>query len=283
MKKITILAMAAAIGLAANAQQGGATNKGDFETKDFGSFKLHVYNSNDVMSDASYIIEAPNALVTMEQPLFKDNAAEFDRYLGSLGKPVAKRIADYHLGGTGDSELVMAEGMAAFTKQGAYAAMMEGFAKNFGDAIVSLPTGKAEEIAFGKAMTCDGVEFSFSHGVASDFPAASINIGGKAYFSHWAPAKAHMNALQITSPEAIDAEITEADNALRSGCEVFIGGHGGMADKSAEEFKAKYLRTMKEIYRGNKTAQTFVAAMKQAFPSLAGEDGLEAVANNLYK
>ena len=28
----------------------------------------------------------------MEQPLFKDNVAEFDTYLSELGKPVEKRI-----------------------------------------------------------------------------------------------------------------------------------------------------------------------------------------------
>ena len=28
--------------------------KGSFEVRDFGSFKLHVYNSGDVMTDAMY-------------------------------------------------------------------------------------------------------------------------------------------------------------------------------------------------------------------------------------
>lgn len=282
MKSIIISALAAIVSLTAAASQNGNV-QGNFETKDFGSFKLHVYNSNDVMSDASYIIESPNVLVTLEEPLFKVNVAEFDSYLDSLNKPVAKRIADYHLGGTGDSGIVMAEGMSEFTKQGAYAAMMSGFAESFGDAIVSLPTGEAEEIPFGTTMTCDNVGYTFNHGVATDFPAASINIGGKVYFTHWAPSKAHMTALQITSPAAIDAELAEINNALQSGCEVLIGGHGGMADKSTAEFRAEYLKKMKEIYGANNTAQAFTEAMKQAFPTLAGEEGLADIANNLYK
>ncbi len=48
---------------------------------DFDSFKLHVYYTND-------------ALVTMEQPLFKDNIAEYNTYLESLNQPVSQRIAD---------------------------------------------------------------------------------------------------------------------------------------------------------------------------------------------
>ena len=34
----------------------------------------------------------------MEQPLFKDNVAEFDTYLSELGKPVEKRITFYTSG-----------------------------------------------------------------------------------------------------------------------------------------------------------------------------------------
>ena len=41
--------------------------KGRFEVHDLGHFKLHVYYTNDVLGDASYIVEGKDALVTMEQ------------------------------------------------------------------------------------------------------------------------------------------------------------------------------------------------------------------------
>lgn len=88
--------------------------KGRFEVYDLDNCKLHVYYTNDALGDASYIIEGENTLVTMEQPLFKDNVAEFDTYLSGLGKPVEKRITDYHVGGTGNHDVVMAQGMPAF-------------------------------------------------------------------------------------------------------------------------------------------------------------------------
>ena len=81
-----------------------AQTKGRFEIHDLGNCKLHVYYTNDALGDASYIIEGKDALVTMEQPLFKDNVAEFDTYLSELGKPVEKRITDYHVGGTGSHD-----------------------------------------------------------------------------------------------------------------------------------------------------------------------------------
>lgn len=127
---------------------GMAQTKGRFEVHDMGSFKLHVYHTNDALGDASYIIEGKEAHVTMEQPLFRDNVAEFDAYLSELGKPVEKRITDYHAGGTGSHDVVMAQGMPAFMKGETYGGMMEGFAQALGDALAAMPTGKATEVAF---------------------------------------------------------------------------------------------------------------------------------------
>mgnify|MGYP001778328545 FL=1 len=260
-----------------------AQTKGRFEVHDLGNCKLHVYYTNDALGDASYIIEGKDALVTMEQPLFKDNVAEFDTYLSNLKKPVEKRITDYHVGGTGNHDVVMAEGMPEFTKGEMYGGMMQGFAQAFGDALTDMPTGKASEVAFGTTQTWAGVTFEFRPGASSDFPGASIFIGGKAYYTHWTPAKAHASHLQISSPAAIDAEIAEAENSLASGAELFIGGHGGAARRDAVEFKIAYLKKMKELLAKNGTVQDFVDGMKKAYPGLPGEAGLEDLGKALYK
>ena len=260
-----------------------AQTKGRFEVHDLGKYKLHVYYTNDALGDASYIIEGKDALVTMEQPLFKDNVAEFDIYLSKLEKPVEKRITDYHVGGTGNHDVVMAQGMPEFTKGEIYGGMMKGFAQAFGDALTDMPTGKASEVAFGTTQTWAGVSFEFRHGATSDFPGASILIGGLAYYTHWTPAKAHVSHLQISSPAAIDAEIAEAENSLASGAKLFIGGHGGAAKRDAVEFKITYLKKMKELLTTKQSAQAFVDAMKQAYPGLPGEAGLEDLGKALYK
>ena len=248
-----------------------AQTKGRFEVHDLGNFTLHVYYTNDALGDASYIIEGKDALVTMEQPLFK------------LGKTVETRITDYHVGGTGNHEVVMAEGMPQFTKGEIYGGMMKGFAQAFGEALTDMPTGKASEVAFGTTQTWAGVLFEFRHGATSDFPGASILIGGKVYYTHWTPAKAHVSHLQVSSPAAIDAEIAEAEKSLASGAELFIGGHGGAAKRDAVEFKIAYLKKMKEVLGNNQTAQAFMDDMKKVFPGLPGEAGLEELSKALYK
>ena len=278
MKKILSTLTVAGMALGASAQ-----DKGRFEVYDLGDFKLHVYYTNDALGDASYIIEGGDALVTMEQPLFRENVAEFDAYLSKLGRKVEKRITDYHVGGTGSHDVVMAEGMPEFTKGEIYGGMMKGFAQMFGDALTDMPTGKAAEVAFGTTQTWAGVPFEFRRGAASDFPGASILIGGKVYYTHWAPAKAHASHLQISSPAAIDAEIAEAEKSLKSGAELFIGGHGGAAMADAVQFKIDYLKTVKGMLAENGTPETFVGAMKRAYPDLPGADGLGELAKALYK
>ena len=278
MKKILLTLAVASMTLGASAQE-----KGRFEVNDLGNFKLHVYYTNDALGDASYIIEGRKALVTMEQPLFKDNVAEFDAYLSKLGKKVEKRITDYHVGGTGSHDVVMAEGMPEFTKGEIYGDMMAGFAQIFGEALTDMPDGKATEVEFGSTHTWAGVPFEFRHGAASDFPGASILIGGKVYFTHWVPSKSHASHLQISSAAAIDAEIAEAEKSLKSGAELFIGGHGGAAKADAVQFKITYLNTVKKLLAENSSPEAFAEAMKKAYPGLPGEANLADLGKALYK
>lgn len=260
-----------------------AQTKGHFEVYDFGEFKLHEYCTNDVMADESFIVEGKDALVTLEPPLFKENEAEFEAYLSKLNKPVVQSVFDYHLGGTKSPQVVMPEGMSQFTKGEVYGGMMQNFSQTFGDAMTHIYEGDIHEVPFGKVQQMAGVSFDFRHGASSDFPAASILIGGKVYYTHWAPAKAHANSLQYSSVAAIEVEMAEAENSLASGAELFIGGHGHAVKRDVVEFKIAYLKKMKEELDACQTVEEFVTAMKTAYPDLSGAEGLEDVGKALYK
>ena len=242
MKKVLFVMMAAAMMVSCGSKtQQTAQNDaaevedsltGVFTAYDLDGFKLHVYNTNDVMGDASYIIEGKDSLIVMEYPLFKVNAKEFADYIEKLGKPVEIDVTDYHLGGSDKLPLTMPEGMPAFIEGPIYGGMMKQFASQFGDTMVELPTQKAAEVPFGQTQKWNGVDFDFQHGATSDFPAASIIIGKQVYYTHWTPAEAHVSPLQIGNAAAVDAELAEAKKALASGAKYFIGGHGGLAEKA---------------------------------------------------
>ena len=290
MKKIIFAMMAAAMMVSCGnkTQQTAQTEAevqdslvGAFTSYDLDGFKLHVYNSNDVMGDASYIIEGSDSLVVMEYPLFKVNAAEFTAYIEKLGKPIAIDVTDYHLGGSDQLPLTMPEGMPAFIEGPVYGGMMKQFAEQFGETMVALPTQKAAEVPFDATQKWAGVDFKFEHGATSDFPGASIIIGGQVYYTHWTPAEAHVSPLQVGSVAAIDAELAEAKEALASGAKYFIGGHGGLAEKAQVEFKIAYLTKVKELREANADAAKFTEALKAAYPELPGD--VDALAQALYK
>lgn len=291
MKKLFLFALAAIFLASCNsnktensadnmAENDSTEQIGKFQVYDLDGFKLHVYNTNDDMNDASFIIEGEKGLVVMEYPLFKANAVEFAKYIEALNKPTVTDITDYHLGGSGKLPITMPEGMPAFIKGHVYDGMMKGFAEAFGDAMVELPEQETIEVPFGKTQQWAGVDFLFEQGASSDFPAASIIIGKQVYYTHWAPAEMHMSPLQITNAAAVDAELAEAKKSLASGCRYFIGGHGGLAGKKQVEFKIDYLTKVKQLLSANADADKFSKALMEAYPDLLGD--AEALAQALY-
>lgn len=280
-KKILTLASATLLSATAFAQ---TTTQGTFEKIQLKNAVLHVYNSNDAMADASFIVEGKDSLVIMETPLFKINEAEFNKYVKDLKKPVAAQVTDYHEGSGHNAPILLAEGMGSFMKGEIYGGMMNGFKQGFGDTMVELAdTQKATEIPFGKTVTLAGVTFKFNHGASSDFPAASIIIDNMAYLTHWVPSKTHISNLQVGNRAAIDAEIAETKAELNSGCTVFVGGHGGKGTRQTVEFKKAYLTKAKQLLGKSKSAQEWESAMKKAYPNLPLENNLKALSEALYK
>ena len=253
-------------------------------TYDYDAFRLHVYNSGDVMGDASFIVEGKTELVVLETPLFKECAEEFETHVNSLRKPVMATIADYHECAKPGARLFVASGMKKFFVGPVYSGMMSGFHKNWGERLVALPdVSAASEVDFGKTVTLAGVDFRFEKGASSDFPAASILIGGKVYMTHWAPSQSHPSPLQISSLAAIDAEVAAAKASLSSGAELFVGGHGGAATKDAVEFKIFYLENLKRLASQSKDAKSLAEALKKMYPNLAGESNVDGLSKALFR
>lgn len=255
---------------------------GHFEVRDLDGYKLHIYLTEDQMGDASFIIEGEDSLVTLEQPLFKVNATEFDGYVAKLEKPVAHRVADFHLGNTRAEKILMPEGMPEVVKGPAYSGMMNHFAEEYGDAIEPLPTGETDEVAFGSTVTLAGVPFTFYKGASNDFPGADILIGKDAVYSHWAPEKSHINSLYAANMEGIDSRLAELEQILATGATVFVGGHGQPANADDVKFRISYLKKIKELRDSQPDAISFAETLVAAYPELPGKEGVKALAESLY-
>lgn len=266
----------------AQAESTDTINAGHFDVHQFDGYSVHVYLTDDQMGDASFIIEGKDSIVTLEQPLFKINANAFDKYLAALSKPVAARISDFHLGNTGTDTIVMPAGMPEVVSGEAYSGMMKHFADEYGDAIVALPTGPAQEVAFDSTVDFAGVPFTFYNGASNDFPGANILIGKDVVYSHWAPDKSHVNSLYAANMQGVDARIAELEQILSTGATLFVGGHGAPATADDVRFRIEYLNKVKELKSANNDAASFAAALIEAYPNLPGEDGVTGFAEAIY-
>jgi hypothetical protein len=61
---------------------------GTMQVYDFGTVKLHAYNTTDALGDQSYLLETDRALIGIEAPAFKNDLAEYIAYIAQLGKPM---------------------------------------------------------------------------------------------------------------------------------------------------------------------------------------------------
>ena len=278
MKKIVLVLAFVGLMISANAQV-------KFEVKDLGKFKLHSFVTGDPLGDINYLIEGKDGIVVLEPVAFYDDIKVMNDYIAKLGKPVVKVIADYHIAGfTGHdaSQFVRVEGMPEFSEAAVYGGMMSHFGNVFKDKMDVTKYAKTEVIAKDAKEKWAGVTFQFAPGVSSDFPASSIIIGKKVYYTHFTPAKAHPSALQIHSRDAVNAVLNELEKVKASGCSVIIGGHGmATTDIETVEFEIAYLKELQSILSKEKSKDGFVASVKKAYPNLAGD--LDALAAALYK
>ncbi len=276
MKKTAILALLVALGLYANA---------DVKKYDFKDFDVHVYTSSEPMQDVSILVEGKDGLVMIEPQSFYKSIEDFNKYIETLNKPLQKVVANYHAGGLANydiSKVVMIEPMVEFMKSPQAQGMLKHFDKAFKGAMDTRMIEVKNTIPANSKQNWAGVDFIFSSGSTSDFPASSINIGNKAYYMHFSPNKMHPSPFQVTSPKAIEATLVELKNALKSGAEIFVGSHGPAATKNDVIFLIAYFEKLKELKDSNKDVENFVKALKKAYPNLAGSENIEPIAQKLY-
>ncbi len=262
-----------------------AAAQGKIESYDLGDFTLHTYTSSEAMGDVSILVEGAKGLVVVEPQSFYKSIEDFNSFASSLGKPIELYLASYHAGGLAQCDpkkVVMVEPMVEFMKSPMAQGMMSKFADIFQGAMDTRMVKIKRTVAAESSHKWVGVDFKLSKGAASDFPASSINIGGKAYYTHFAPSKAHIAPMRIKDEQSIDAILSDLRMIQQSGVEHIFGSHGAPATLAEVSFMIEYLETMKRLVaqcsNGDIFAQRFVAI----YPTLQGVEGVKSIAKALY-
>lgn len=245
---------------------------GEMYVYDYGDYKLHVYQTNDAITDICYILETDTNLIGIESPCFYDNLEEYMTYIDELGKPMDDLLLPYHPCG---GETLQVENTYATEKTlelleegGSNRSMIDGFIEAFGDAFDGTVHEITNVIEPGN-ITIGGVDLVIteaSDGFNIEIPA--INC----VYIHMMGSDVH-NIL--TSNEVIDELTAQLEDYKDRGFSLVLTSHYLPEGMDAVDQKLAYLAETKEIAAESADSEAFIAAMQEAFPNYSGESFLE--------
>lgn len=257
-----------------------AVDSGSVTVYDFDDSKLHVYASGDALGDVAYIVEGKDALVGIELPSFTDGLNAWQNYIDTLGKPMNDLFLCDHV--TGASYV---KGMTIYGTQGAQDsissgstyATTQGLYETFGDDFHGGPDMANINKVVSGTVTVAGIDFNLiDHGETYDLEIPSMN----AIYTHMLGKTSHSI---FTSAAHMDTMIDTLRSYQSAGYDMILSAHSGVEGQDAVTEKIRYMEKAEELVKINDSADSFMAAMKEAFPDYTGENYLEMSAGYLYQ
>lgn len=250
--------------------------KGKMHIYDFGSIKLHAYNTNDAMQDEVFIFEKNKQSVILESPCFKDNILELTDYLKDIDKKGI--LIAYH--GAGGSFLpgipkYATKNAEDYTKNGGGKALIENFSKVFGenfDSSVHQITNFLKE----GSITIAGITFIIRQ-TAEAFDVEIPEI--HAVYTHMLGHDCHSI---VAGADHADAMIAQLKNYIASDYQLILTSHYTPEDLKDVQTKISYLQDVKELAQSCTDAESFKKEISKRFPSYSGENYLNMTAGFFF-
>jgi hypothetical protein len=242
--------------------------------------RLHAYATNNPFADESFLFETQSELIGLESPLFKDNLAEYLKYIKSLDKPLNHFIIAYHPGGghvfTNCRFYATENAQRSMLESGSIKAIIDNFVALFGDKLDASIPAVTDIIKPGK-VTIGGLKFIVQSTAESfDLEIPALN----AVYTHMVGAKTH-NMLE--SAEQIDAMIAQMKDYAAKNYSLILTTHDVPAPIEITAEKIAYLKHVKKAASVSRSGASFITAVKAAFPNYAGVNYLEMSAKALFK
>ena len=277
MRKI----FAALLAVVVLASAGWAETVDVFQFED-GSIKLHAFGTGDNMNDYCYIVESPEGLVLIESTAYKPDVEAVNKYIKTLGKPLAGALLSYHPNGYktyGDVKVYATEGaLKSWAEGGSVWGLTQSFKQALGDKVADDLPDSAEILTEGQTVRLAGLDFVILH--ESDGENYGVAIPAiNAVYRHMMGSKTH-NILPAVP--YIEAEIAELKGYQDKGYSLILTSHNAPEGKQAVAEKIAYLEKVLDLAKSSKTRAEFVDSVKSAFPDYNGEAYLDMSAGGLF-
>lgn len=244
-------------------------DQGEMHIYDFGSVRLHAYQTGDPLADEVFLLEKTGQFVILESPCFTDSIAALNRYLE--GKAVAGLLVAYH--GAGAAFQPQAPKYATanavdYAQNGGGKALISQFAAAFGGAFDSTLHAVTSIIGEGP-VSIGGIDFVI-HQTAEAFDVEIPEIN--AVYTHMLGHDCHSI---VAGADHADATISQLKSYIQKGYELILTSHYTPEDLKDAQAKIDYLEELKDIAASCADGGAFKRTVKARYPAYSGENYLD--------
>lgn len=244
-------------------------SQGEMHIYDFGSVKLHAYQTGDPLADEVFLVEKSGQFVVLESPCFQDSIAALTGYL--KGRKVAGMLVAYH--GAGSSFLPQAPKYATanamdYALNGGGKALIDQFTAAFGAAFDGSIHAVGNVIEAGE-VTVGGIGFVI-HQTAEAFDVEIPEIN--TVYTHMLGHDCHSI---VAGAGHADGIIGQLKDYIQKGYDLILTSHYTPEDLKDAQTKIDYLERLKAIAASCSDGPAFKAEVQKRYPEYSGENYLD--------
>ncbi len=269
-------------------QEENSMNKNDCRTRpmsvgvmrvyDFGTAKLHAYETGDPINDQTLVVEREGRAVVIEPPCFRESMAALEEYLRESGLTVAGVVAAYHMAGAGFCEGVRVYATPEareYGHAGGGKALIDQFAQVFGAAFDNRIYTVTHLLEPGRTVI-GGVELEVIP-TNEAFDIAIPEMG--AVYTHMLGHDCHSIIPGVQGAEAME---TQLKGYLDRGFTLILTSHHTPEDRRDVVQKLEYLREVRTLAGRCRGREEFRKAVRERFPGYGGENYLDMTAGFFF-
>ena len=253
-------------------------DKGYVLIYDFGTIKVHNYNTKDYIDDQVILLEKNNKLIVLESPAFYENNIELENYIKSLGCKLEGILLAYHMaGGTflKNDKKYATQNASEYGHYGGGKDLVDRFTKTFGASFDKNIHNVTDYIDKGKITLADIEMNIIPTSDAYDIEILEIN----AIYTHMLGSDCHSIIAGVTHAKTMIETLKEY---VKKNYNLILTSHYIPEEIDAVKTKIAYIETLLRIANDCNNATTMIEKVKKAFPNYRGENYLEMTANFFF-
>lgn len=252
--------------------------KGYVLVYNFGSIKVHNYNTADYIDNQVIMLEKKNKLLVIESPIFYENNMELETYIKSLKLKIEGILLSYHMGGgtfLNGEKKIATHHADDYGHSGGGKVLVDGFRKTFGEGLDDKIHNVTDYIDEGKVTIADIEMNIIGTNDGYDIEIPEIN----SIYTHMLGSDCHSI---IAGTKHAKFLIETLKEYVEKNYNLILTSHYIPEGIEAVKTKIAYLETVLTIASTCNNAKEMIEKVKEEYPQYSGINYLEMSAGFFF-